>query len=50
MLGCSKMKYISKDYEGPVNTCGCPIRDLPPPMPDKLPFEPKDENVKLMEN
>ena len=31
-------------------TCpgGCPVRGPPPPLPDRLPFEPREENIGVM--
>ena len=28
--------------------CGCPIRKLPPGLPDTLPFQPRPENIERM--
>ena len=42
MLACA----ITKDSTAP---CGCPIRRLPPGLPEKLPFQPCPENIGRME-
>ena len=46
---CNKMKKYSHLYSGPRYHCGCPIRTLPPEIPDVLPFDPIEENIGKME-
>ena len=45
---CKKMQQYCIDYKGPRNTCGCPIRSLPPIITE-LPFQPNESNIKEME-
>ena len=43
------MKYILTHYEGDTFLCGCPIRTLPPPIPETLPFNLETANPRLIE-
>ena len=38
-------KFIGKDQ---LSTCGCLVRTKPPPRPDQLPFDCKEENIPKM--
>ena len=43
VIPCEKMAYL-KDYVGPKAPCCCPVRTLPPAMPECLLFKLKTEN------
>ena len=46
---CTKMQKYCMYYEGPRHTCGCPVRTLPVPVPDTLPFPATEANIPAFE-
>ena len=46
---CLKMQFM-KDYSGPRAACGCPVRELPPPLPETLPFDLVPENQQQIQD
>ena len=44
-----KLQISSPDIVTPPTAwCGCPVREAPPPRPDKLPLEPTEANIDKM--
>ena len=46
---CLKIQFM-KDYSRPRGICGCPVPELPPDLPDTLPFHLIPENQQQIEN
>ena len=44
-----KWQWYCTEYQGPRHVCGCPVRTLPPPLPETFPFEITEANIPKME-